>query len=248
MDLERRLAGVENQRLDPTWALRRSQQRHGLFCNPDSVAVELERGDVFVAARPLVPAERIWIGPVLDLVRRGRRRLDPGAALEQLLFDEGPLRRGEKLRLPDELHRAFPNRDALDRAHRRVGAQEQVHLFTERHGKRITFQRRSVVPPGRDRRPQIDRRRWHAGAGPRNPDGTVDDLLDFGFVEPGAAGESPGAVDDYPDAEALAGVVGDRGQLAVLDDDVLRDVFVEAHVRVARSLDLSRVERGFSSI
>src|ERR1700704_4096471 len=121
MDLERRLAGIENQRLDTTWALRRAQQRDGLFCDPASVPVELERRDVLVAARSLVPAERVGIGPILYIIRGRRRRLDPGAALEQFLLDEGSFGRGEELRLPDELHRALADRDAFDRAHRRVG-------------------------------------------------------------------------------------------------------------------------------
>ena len=38
------------------------------------------------------------------------------------------------------------------------------------------------------------------------------------------------------------GTVGERDN--VLDDDVLRDVFVESDVRIARPLDLGRIERG----
>src|SRR5207253_396272 len=68
VDLERRLAGIENERLDATGALRRAQQRDRLFCDPARVPVELERRDVLVAGRPLVPAERIRVRPVLDLV------------------------------------------------------------------------------------------------------------------------------------------------------------------------------------
>src|ERR1700681_165970 len=244
MDLERRLAGVEDQGLDPAGTLRRRQQRDRLLADPLAMAVELERRDVFIATRPLVPAERVRIRAVLDLVGRGCRRLDSGPALEQLLFDEGPLGRSKQLRLTDELHRTLSNRDALDRTHRGVGAQQEVYLFAEGYGERIALERRAIVTPGGDRRSQIDRRRSNAGAGPCDPDGAVDHKLDFGLVEPRAAGESPGAVDDHADAKALAGVVGDRGQLAVLDDDVLRDVFVDADIRVARPLDLGRVERG----
>ena len=101
------------------------------------------------------------------------------------------------------------------------------------------------MTPRCNRRPQINRRRPDAGTGPRDPDGAVHDQMDFRLIKPGAAGESPGTVDDHPDPEALAGVIGDRGQLAVLDDDVLRDMFVEADVRIARPLDLRRVEGGF---
>ena len=101
------------------------------------------------------------------------------------------------------------------------------------------------MTPGCHRRPQVDRTRPDAGTGARDPDGAVDDQMHFFVFEPGAAGESPGTVDNHPDPEALAGVIGDRGQLAVLDDDVLRDMFVEADVRVAGPLDLRRVEGGF---
>ena len=121
VDLKRRLAGIENERLDATGALRRTQQRDGFFGDPAGVPVELERRDVLVAGRPLVPAERIRVRPVLDLVRRRGRRLNPGAALEEVLLDECAFRRGEELLLPDEFHRAFADRDALDRAHRRIG-------------------------------------------------------------------------------------------------------------------------------
>src|SRR5438094_765068 len=57
VDLERRLAGIENQGPHASGTLRRCQERDGFFADPLAVLVKLERRDVLVAARPLVPAK-----------------------------------------------------------------------------------------------------------------------------------------------------------------------------------------------
>src|SRR4029077_977764 len=123
VNLQRRLARVEDQRLDAARALRRGGQGDRLLADALAVAIELHRGDVLVATGALVPPERIRIRPVLNFVWRGGRCLDAGAGFVQLLCDEGALGRGEHFALPEELHRALANADAFDRAHRRVGAE-----------------------------------------------------------------------------------------------------------------------------
>src|SRR4029077_4904021 len=110
VNLQRRLARVEDQRLDAARALRRGGQGDRLLADALAVPIELHRGDVLVATGALVPPERIRIRPVLNFVWRCGRRLDAGAGFVQLLFDEGALGRGEHFPLPEEVqNRSYPN-------------------------------------------------------------------------------------------------------------------------------------------
>src|SRR5439155_24093831 len=112
VNLKRDLTGIQDERLDATRTLVCREQGDSFLPNSLSVPVELQRGDVLIAGRTLMPAERIRIGPILDLVRRRRRRLDPGAAFKELLLRQGALGGGKDFLLPDELHRALPDGDA----------------------------------------------------------------------------------------------------------------------------------------
>src|SRR5438105_11870701 len=190
VNLERDLAGVEDQRLDATRALGRGEQGDRLFADPLPVPVELQRRDVLVAARSLVPAEGIRIGPVLNLLRRGRRRLDPGTALEELLLGEGAVRRCKDFLLPDELHRAFADGHALHGSHRLIGAQQEFDLLAQRHAERIALDRRSIATPRGNGRPQINRHRAGAGAGPGDPTRAADNLPDLDLLASGTTSET----------------------------------------------------------
>ena len=118
----------------------------------------------------------------------------------------------------------------LRQLHALFGAQAEVDLLRERHVERVALERGSVLAADRVERGErglvTPRSRARKGRRPqRRLPGTC-------LVEPAFAGESPRAVDEDADADALALGVAQVVDLAVLRDHVLAPKPNGARVRV----------------
>ena len=216
--LHDRLLRREDDRRPAGGALVGAEQRDGLLADARRLCVEVQSLDELPAALGADAGVLARVAPDLGDVVGARVRVDAAAAFEEVLLDRGAVGGDEELVLAlganhrqGHLH--------LGQAHALLGAQAEVDLLRERHVEGVALERRPVVaalrvdrrerglvPAGRRlrerRRPQ---RRFSCGR----------------LVQPAFAGESPRAVDEDADADALALGVAQVVDLEVLRDDVL---------------------------
>src|SRR5206468_1755787 len=125
--------------------------------------------------------------------------------------------------------------------HPLLGAETQVNLLGEGDRERIAVDRSPVLTTFR-----IDRRERDLVT-PRNdpnePDRPQHRVARYSLVEPTLAGESPRAVDEHPNADALALRVGKIVDLAVLRDDELAAKGDRPSIYVGRARPQCRVNR-----
>ena len=155
------------------------------------------------------------IAPDLRDAVRGRIRVDAAAALDELLLDRDSVGGDEHLVLALGADHRQGHLD-LRQAHALLGAQAEVDLLRQRHVEGIALERGSIVAAHgveRDERGLVTAR-----SGARERGGSQRCVPGGLLVEPAHAGESPGAVHENADADALA-----LGVAQVVDLEVLRD-------------------------
>ena len=224
--LERELLGVEDDGRHAGRTLVRAQEGRRLLAHPRRLALEAERVEVLPArlsARATVSAR---IAPDLENAVAGSERVDPAAALDELLLDVASLRGDEELVLALGPHERLGHLDVGVRE-RLLGAEAVVDLLREADGEGVARERRAVdaalrrqgsqppvVRPGRSASEPSRARRRAARSRVR---------------ESPVAGESPRPADEDPDADALGLDVAH-----VLDPPVLRRDVLAAAVHDAR--------------
>ena len=96
VDLEVELGRVEHDREPSGWALRRAEQRDGLFGHRFGAIPHAKAPDVLVAGG-LPAAARIGVAPALVFVTVDRVGLDRRADVGDRLLGEAAVARGERL-------------------------------------------------------------------------------------------------------------------------------------------------------
>ena len=238
VQLELQLLGVQDDRRPPGGARVGAEERDGLLGHPRRFALEAEGFDVLPAGLCAPAAVCARIAP--DLVRAvcGRERVEPGAALDELLLHRRAVGGDEHLALALRAH------ERLRHGHLRMGegcfrAQAMLDLVVERDLDRIALHPRLVRPTGgRDRSegPFVHARRG-LGKGDRplrRPRGAL-------VRQAPVTGEAPRAADEDPHAEPFRLDVSNRLDAAVLRRDRLAPPDDGARVRIGRA----GRERGF---
>ena len=119
------------------------EQLPGLLGDARRVGVEVDLVDELPAPRAVLAARR-RVRPALRLAVADRRGHDPGAALPDVLVDAVTVARHEPLRRVPDLVQALGDVGAV-LAHRGRGADQQVALVGERHGRAGRSRTRSTT-------------------------------------------------------------------------------------------------------
>jgi hypothetical protein len=130
--------------------------------------------------------------------------------------------------------------------HALFGPQAEVDLLGERDRERVALERGAVGAGVRLDGSEV--RLVPAGRRAGELGGAQGGVASRGLVEPARARESPGAVDEHPDADAVA-----LGVAQVVDVPVLRDHVLAAQrdgpcVRVRRTGAKCRIDRRFGQL
>ena len=231
VDLHVQLRRVEDDRPPAGRALGRRQERDRLLGVLLGVAEQVERADVLVAGR-LPAAAVVRPAPALVLVALDRVGLHARADVGDRLLGEAAVARRERLPLALGGVQRLRVGDALDPVHRRVGGQQVRDLRFERDRERVLDDRGLERAVGGRPVVEHDRAAEGGGRGPGDADGLRGDPVDLGRLDAPRAGEAPRAVDEDPDAEALALARGDALDPAGLDRDRLGEAMDDADVGV----------------
>ncbi len=219
-----------------------AQERRRLLADARRLAVEPELLDVLPAALAADARVLARIAPHLGHVVGGCVRVDPAAALVDVLLDVRALGGDEDLVLAlgadhrdRHLHVVVP--------HAVLGPQAEVDLLGQRDGEGVALERRAVLAGV-----SLDGREVRlvpAGRCAGELDGSKRCVSSTGLVEPSGSCESPGAVHEHADTDARALGVAQVVDLAVLRDHVLAPHRHGPSVRVGRPSPQCRVDRRF---
>ena len=198
--------------------------------------------DVLVAGA-LPSAARIGVAAALVLVAVDGVRLDPGPDVGDHLLREAAVAGGERLLLALGAVGRVGEGDPVDSAHRLVRGEQVADLLLQ--GDRERVLRGRGLEPAVGRWPIVeDHGPAHGrGAGPGDPDGLGGDSIGFDARQTMRGRESPRAIDEDANAEALRLVAQDSGQPAALDVDRLLAAADDADVGVRRPAQPGGVER-----
>ena len=146
MHLERELLGVEDDGRDAGRALLGAQESRRLLAHARRLALEPERVEVLPACLGARAAVRARIAPDLEGAVAGGERVDPAAALDELLLDRGALGRDEEAPFALRPHRRSGDVDIFV-AHPGLCAEAQVDFVGDRVARRVRPPRRVSEPP-----------------------------------------------------------------------------------------------------
>ena len=241
VDLQRNLVPVQHDGHHAARALVGAQQRGRLLGDAGRLTGEIEPVDVLPAALAARADVRARIAPHLEDTVTSGGAFDPGAALDQLLFDLRPLRGEQELVLALRTHHRLPDED-VRAGHRFVGFEALRHLLRQRDLERIPFHvcavRAACRSDGSELARVLPRRGAREGAGSeRCVAGAVGG-------EPPVAGKPPGAVEQHPDADAFALGIGEALDAAALRRDELVPLHHDTRVRVLGPSPGRRIDRG----
>ena len=240
VDLHDRLLRREDDGRPPRRALGCEQERRRLLADARRLSVEVEPLDELPAALDADARVLARIAPDLGHVPGGRVGVDPAAGLVDVLLDVRPLGGDEHLVLALGAHHRDGDLD-VGVLHALFRAQAEIDLVRERDRERIALERRSILA-----RLRVDRRERGpvpAGRGAREGGCPERGVAGRRVVQPPDPGEPPGAVDEHPDADALALGVAQIVDLAVLRDHGLAPERDRARVRVGRPCAQCRIHR-----
>src|SRR3954453_11084398 len=232
VNLELHLLGVDDDRRDPGRARIGAEESGGLFADARRFAFEGERLDVLPAGLCARAAVRTRVAADLRDALACGHRVDPGAALDDLLVDRGAVRGDEQLLLSLGAQEGGGHLDAVV-LHALLGPQALLDLVGERDRERVLLDRRAVRAPdrldGRERAVVPPRRRLRESRGPL---GRRAGALG---AQPVVAGEAPGAAHENADADPLALDVIEPVDALVPGRDRLAAPLVDARVGIGRA-------------
>jgi hypothetical protein len=199
--LELHLLRVDHDRRHLRRARVGSEERRRLLADTWGFSLQCERVDVLPAglrARAAVGAR--VAADLRDPVARGRR-VDPAAALDQLLVGRRPFGGDEHALLALRPHERGGDLHVVVR-HALFGAETVSDLVRERDLERVLLDRRAVLTPGQLH--GSERAAVSAGRGLRKGARLGCRGLRAVRAQAPVAGEAPSTVDQRADAEALA--------------------------------------------
>src|SRR2546422_1752405 len=204
--LQRHLLGIEDDVHLARRALVRLEEGRRLLGNSRGLAFEAEPFHVLPASLTRRAGMRARVTPHLVHAVPDGHRVDPAAALDDLLLDLGAVRGEKELVLTDGAYRRLCHLD-LRATQPVLGAQAEVDLLTQRDGERVALDRGAVGAALRDERGEraLVASRRRAGEPARTERGGAGALR----VQPPVAREAPGAANEDANTDPLALEVGE---------------------------------------
>src|ERR1039458_1374419 len=218
-------------------------QRHSLLRHTWGMIQQSQLMNQLVPLQLMLPAERIRIRSLLDLVPTETVNIEPGAARGARLIDHASERGRENLPLAVKDHRGLRQRNTGLAPEFSVDTKQQCELFVHAHRKRINLTWRGpgcfVFVFGSKHYVTF----LGQGAGSRDFHRERGGGLDPGFAQIVGGGESPTAFGQYADAQPRRFGAGYLARFTVLRGEITLAAVNQANIGISNSRPQGGVQR-----